>query len=55
MQIVGLGQACEIASRDLEKNMKHMQAMSDRLYAGIKRGCDQIRVNGHPQNRLPKP
>ena len=53
MQIVGLGVACEIARRDLEKNMKHMQAMRDRLYAGIKQGCDQIRVNGHPQKRLP--
>ena len=53
MQIVGLGMACEIARRDLEKNMKHMQAMRDRLYAGIKQGCDQIRVNGHPQRRLP--
>ncbi len=53
MQIVGLGMACEIARRDLEKNMKHMQAMRDRLYAGIKQECDQIRVNGHPQKRLP--
>jgi cysteine desulfurase len=53
MQIVGLGMACEIARRDLEKNVKHMQAMRDRLYAGIKQGCDQIRVNGHPQKRLP--
>ena len=53
MQIVGLGMACEIARRDLEKNMKHMQAMRDRLYAGIKKGCDQIRVNGHPQRQLP--
>ena len=53
MQIVGLGVACEIARRDLEKNVKHMQAMRDRLYAGIKQGCDQIRVNGHPQKRLP--
>ena len=53
MQIVGLGMACEIARRDLEKNMKHMQAMRDRLYAGIKKGCDQIRLNGHPQRRLP--
>ena len=53
MQIVGLGMACEIARRDLEKNIKHMQAMRDRLYAGIKKGCDQIRVNGHPQRQLP--
>jgi len=53
LEIVGLGRACEIAKRDLEKNMKHMQAMRDRLYEGIKQGCDQIKLNGHPQKRLP--
>ena len=53
LEIVGLGRACEIAGRDLEKNMTHMQQMSDRLYEGIKAGCDQVKLNGHPQNRLP--
>jgi cysteine desulfurase len=53
LEIVGLGAACEIAGRDLEKNMKHMQAMRDRLYEGIKKDCDRIKLNGHPQNRLP--
>jgi cysteine desulfurase len=53
LEIAGLGTACEIAGRDLDKNMKHMQAMRDRLYAGIKKGCDQIKRNGHPQKRLP--
>jgi len=53
LEIVGLGAACEIAHRDLDKNMKHMQAMRDRLYAGIKKGCDQVKLNGHPQKRLP--
>jgi cysteine desulfurase len=53
MEIVGLGMACEVARRDLEKNTKHMQAMRDRLYEGIKKRCDQIKLNGHPHNRLP--
>jgi cysteine desulfurase len=53
IEIVGLGTACKIAGRDLEKNMKHMQAMRDRLYEGIKKEWDRIKVNGHPQNRLP--
>ena len=51
LEIVGLGTACEIAGRNLEKNMKHMQAMRDRLYEGIKKRCDQIKLNGHPQKR----
>ena len=53
LEIVGLGAACEIAARDLEKNMTHMQAMSDRLYEGLKKGCDPVKINGHPQERLP--
>ena len=53
LEIVGLGAACEIAQRDLGKNLKHLQAMRDRLYEGIKKGCDQIKLNGHPQQRLP--
>jgi len=53
LEIVGLGMACEVARRDLEKNIKHMQVMRDRLYAGIKKGCDQIKLNGHSQKRLP--
>lgn len=53
LEIVGLGMACEIAQRDLEKNMKHMQSMRDRLYAGLKKGCDPVKRNGHPQKCLP--
>ena len=53
LEIVGLGMACEIARRDLEKNMIHMQAMRDRLYEGLKKNCGNVRVNGHPQLRLP--
>jgi cysteine desulfurase len=53
LEIVGLGAACEIAGRDLEKNMKHMQAMRDRLHEGLKNNCGQVKLNGHPQKRLP--
>ena len=30
-----------------------MQAMRDRLYNGIKKECNQVRLNGHPEKRLP--
>jgi cysteine desulfurase len=53
LEIVGLGKACEIARRDLDKNRDHMQAMRDRLYDGIKDQCNQVRLNGHPEARLP--
>jgi cysteine desulfurase len=53
LQIVGLGKACEIAARDLEKNRRHMQAMRDRLHEGLTRNLDNIRLNGHAERRLP--
>jgi cysteine desulfurase len=53
LKIVGLGKACEIAKRDLDINMTHMHHMRDRLYEGIKIECTQVRLNGHPQKRLP--
>jgi cysteine desulfurase len=53
LEIVGLGAACEIAGRDLEKNMQHMKAMRDRLYEALKINCDPVKLNGHPQKRLP--
>ena len=53
LEIVGLGKACEIAERDMDRNMTHMQHMRDRLYEGIKKRSADIRVNGHLQKRLP--
>ena len=53
LEIVGLGAACEVAGRDLEQNMKHMRTMRDRLHEGLKNNCDQVKLNGHPQKRLP--
>ena len=53
LQIVGLGKACEIAKRDLEKSMVQMQEMRDLLYQGLRQKWDQIKLNGHPEKRLP--
>lgn len=51
--IVGLGKACEIALRDLQKNMSHMQKMRDMLYNGLFDNLSDIRLNGHRECRLP--
>jgi len=50
---VGLGEACEIAGRDLEKNARHMVNMRDRLHDGLKNKLKEIRLNGHAEKRLP--
>ena len=52
-EIVGLGKACEIAMRDLENNSVHFCRMRDRLYRGIKNRVGTVRLNGHPEMRLP--
>ncbi len=54
LQIVGLGQACEIARRDADELQSHFQAMRDRLQAGfLTRFGPDVRVNGNLDFRLP--
>jgi len=53
LEIVGLGKACEIAKLDLKKNLTHIKEMRDRLYNGLKEKIKNIRLNGHPEKRLP--
>ncbi|RPJ72923.1 MAG: cysteine desulfurase [Desulfobacteraceae bacterium] len=53
LEIVGLGKACEIAARDLALNRRHLQAMRDRLHAALAAGIPEMRLNGHPAERLP--
>ncbi len=53
MGIVGLGKACEIAKRDLKKNVAHMESMRDSLYLGLQELLGEIRLNGHREKCLP--
>ena len=54
-KIVGLGSAIELASRNLEKNMEHMQRIRDRLQESLLDGlpAELVRVHGDQQYRLP--
>ncbi|MBC8317146.1 MAG: cysteine desulfurase [Desulfobulbaceae bacterium] len=51
--IVGLGQACEIAGRNLLDSIKKMENLRDLLHEGLFSQLDDIRLNGHPKQRLP--
>jgi len=51
--IVGLGKACEIALRDLEKNRLLFAGCRDRLENGLLKQLADCRMNGHPKIRLP--
>ena len=53
LEIVGLGKACEIAQRDLTKNMAHMKSLRERLHEGLAGRISGVRLNGHVQHRLP--
>jgi cysteine sulfinate desulfinase/cysteine desulfurase-like protein len=56
LEISGLGKACKLAKRDLDKNYRHMKEMRDRLSKGLKRNLADIvdlKENGHPEDRLP--
>jgi cysteine desulfurase len=53
LEIVGLGKACEIAQRDLQKNMLHMKKMRERLFTSIKLKIKDVKRNGHPDKQLP--
>jgi cysteine desulfurase len=53
LEIVGLGQACELAAADQDGHTAHMQTMRDRLEAGLGAALTEVGFNGHPQKRLP--
>jgi len=53
LEIVGLGKACEIADRDISDNMIHLKKMRDKLHNGILDKFPKIKLNGHPEKRLP--
>jgi cysteine desulfurase len=53
IQIVGLGKACEIAVRDAEADRARIRRLRDRLHDQISRAGGHVRLNGHPDLRLP--
>ena len=53
LEIVALGTACELISRSLADYRSHMRKMRDLLFEGLQKGCPEMRLNGHPEKRLP--
>ncbi len=51
--IVGLGRACEIAREGLAMHAQQVKPLRDRLHAGLAETVPAIRLNGHPEERLP--
>ncbi len=53
--IVGLGFACEIASKNLNSYSQDVKALRDRLHKNLLDGLgeERVKLNGHPEKRLP--
>ncbi len=53
LEISGLGKAAEIARRDFIANTRQMLFSRNLLFDLLKESIPSIRVNGHPEKRLP--
>ncbi|TWH48908.1 cysteine desulfurase NifS [Sporomusa sp. KB1] len=51
--IVGLGKAAEIAKRDMEKKTAYIKGLRDKVIATILEKIPHVKLNGHPDLRLP--
>jgi cysteine desulfurase len=51
--IVGMGQAAELAKRDMSKRLENLQVLGQRLYSRIMNEIPQAYLTGHPGARLP--
>jgi cysteine desulfurase len=51
--IVGLGKAVEVRERDMAAEEERVRALRDRLWEGLSARVPEIRLNGHPTERLP--
>jgi cysteine desulfurase len=52
--IVGLGEACAIAQREMPEEMKRMAYLRDRLKNKLEAGLDEVFINGSMEHRLPQ-
>jgi len=51
--IVGLGRACEVAARDLDTEAARVRSLRDELWDLLRTEVPGLRLNGHPEQRLP--
>ncbi len=51
--IVGLAEAIRLATRDIPGHVAKVSALRNRLIQGIMASIPEVRLNGHPEKRLP--
>lgn len=53
IEIAALGQACELVDKQLAQYQTHMLEMRTHLEKGLKTAFPNLKINGHPEKRLP--
>ena len=53
IEIAGLGKSCEILAKNMRRNSKRTEELRDRLQNGLLNAGIKIKLNGHPELRLP--
>jgi len=51
--IVGLGEAIRLCQGKMEERVERLRHLRDLLIAGVLAKIDHVRLNGHPEKRLP--
>jgi cysteine desulfurase len=51
--IVGLGKAVEVRARDMKTEAEAVSALRDRMWEDVRARVPEVRLNGHPSERLP--
>jgi cysteine desulfurase len=51
--IVGFAKACELAESNLQEQIKRTIQLRDYMIKGILEGIPEVKLNGHPEKRLP--
>jgi cysteine desulfurase len=51
--IVGFGKAVEVRAREMHAEAERVRALRDRLWEGLRLRVPEVRLNGHPTERLP--
>jgi cysteine desulfurase len=51
--IIGTGKAAELALRDMDKRLAHLQTLNKRLLTELPNTIDEYIVNTHPEHSLP--
>lgn len=51
--VAGIGRAARLAAQSLDEEGARIRALRDRLHARLAQSISELRLNGHPEQRLP--